>query len=144
MDKGIIHLNSRLTKLIFSALLFMSVGIALELYLLDHYEDALQLIPILCISCSLLVVVMLWFSRSHLLLLIFKCLLVLSVGSGLYGTFLHLKANYEFESEMNSKADFSELLVESFSGALPALAPGSMILFALIGYAYLIIIKQKQ
>jgi len=37
-----------------------------------------------------------------------------------------------------------ELFSESLSGALPTLAPMSMLVLALIGYSYLILIKQQN
>ena len=64
--------------------------------------------------------------------------------SGIYGAFLHLQANYEFEQDMKPTANFWELFSESLSGALPTLAPMSMVVLALIGYSYLILIKQQN
>ncbi|MDC6350450.1 hypothetical protein PP178_02725 [Zeaxanthinibacter sp. PT1] len=123
-------------------LLFMMLGTALELVLLDHYEDLNQLIPLLCIGSSLSLVFVLLLHRSRVSVLLFKTVLVLTVFSGLYGTFLHLRANYEFEQEMQPTASAWHLFVDSLSGALPTLAPGSMIVLALIGYVYLILLKQ--
>ncbi len=116
----------------------------LELYLLDHYEDTLQLIPILCIGLVMLTVILLIFLKSKLIKVAFKVILLITALSGIYGGYLHLLANYEFEIEMRPTANNWELLSESLSGALPALAPFSMIVLALIGYSYLIIINQKQ
>tara|TARA_B100000767_G_scaffold269985_1_gene292810 strand:+ start:1707 stop:1856 length:150 start_codon:yes stop_codon:yes gene_type:complete len=45
---------------------------------------------------------------------------------------------------MKPTANFWELFSESLSGALPTLAPMSMIVLALIGYSYLILIKQQN
>lgn len=133
-----------LKHVIIVALLFMMFGTVLELYLLDHYEDALQLIPILCISTSILLIFILFYRRTVLLTGMFKFVMLITALSGLYGTFLHLRANYEFELEMKPGAKGWDLFLESLSGALPSLAPGSMIVLALIGYSYLIVLKQKQ
>ncbi|MEO1715042.1 MAG: hypothetical protein AAFU60_17060, partial [Bacteroidota bacterium] len=70
--------------------------------------------------------------------------LLLTALSGVYGAYLHLQANYEFEQEMRPSAENWDLLVESLSGALPALAPASMIVLALIGYSYSMLIKQTS
>ena len=135
--------NNSLKNLLFVAILFMSVSTQLELYLLDHYEDAFQLIPIICLSLAILTFVLIQLRLLKGLIQAFRVSLILSVLSGIYGTFLHLRANYEFEAEINAKSDSWSLFVESLSGALPALAPLSMILFAIIGYSYLTLIKQK-
>lgn len=130
-------------KLIIVAILFMAIGTGLELYLLDHYEDTLQLIPMVCILLALITFSLLIWRNSNKAETAFKVAFAVNALSGLAGTFLHLKANYEFESEMKPTADSWVVFVESLSGALPALAPGSMILFALIGYIYLLLIKDK-
>lgn len=134
----------RINKVILVALLFMMAGTATELYLLDHYEDTLQLIPLLCIGASVLTLFILFFQRTKWTVGFFKLVLGLTALSGVYGAFLHLQANYEFELEMKPGAKGWELFMESLSGALPSLAPGSMIVLALIGYSYLILLKQQQ
>jgi hypothetical protein len=131
-------------QLIVVALLFMMVGTITELFLLHHYEGLLQLIPIFCIGTSLILMVILLFRKNLLLMKAFSLLMGISALSELYGTFLHLKANFEFEQEMKPTASFWDLLLESLSGALPALAPASMIVFALIGITYITLLKQNQ
>lgn len=133
-----------LGRVLMVTLLFMMLGTAMELYLLDHYEDTLQLIPLLCIGLSLLVFIVLFFKKTKSLRLIFQILMGLTALSGILGAYLHFQANYEFEQEMKPTAGTWDLLTESLSGALPTLAPGSMIVLALIGYSYLILLKQKQ
>jgi len=122
----------------------MILGTILELYLLSHYESVLQLIPILCIGLIIIMVIVLVFLRTRLIKGLFKWLLLASALSGIYGAFLHLRANYEFEQEMKPTAGSWDLISESLSGALPALAPFSMVVLALIGYSYLILINQEQ
>ncbi|MEM6893861.1 MAG: hypothetical protein AAF554_09240 [Bacteroidota bacterium] len=127
-----------------ATLLFVLLGTAMELYLLEHYEDRLQLIPMLCIALLLVLVVILFFQKNAIVKGIFKFALLLTAASGVYGVFLHLNANYEFEQEMRPSAKGWDLFLESLSGALPTLAPGSMIVLALIGYSYLTLLKQQQ
>ena len=133
-----------LKQVIVLAFLFMMIGTLLELYLLNHYEDTLQLIPVFCIAIALINSIFIYFKRSKVTFNIFKVVLFLTSLSGLYGVFLHLQANYEFEQEVTPTANFWELILESISGAFPALAPLSMVVLALIGYSYLILINQKQ
>ncbi|NNE33174.1 MAG: hypothetical protein HKN40_12480 [Winogradskyella sp.] len=75
---------------------------------------------------------------------VFKSILVITALSGFYGVYLHLVANFEFEKEIKPTASNWDLFLESLSGALPTLAPFSMVVLALIGYSYLITINQKQ
>lgn len=134
----------RVQRLLSAALVLMMVGTITELFLLHHYEGYLQLIPILCIAISLFVMLILAIKPHSMLMKLFQILMGLSALSGVYGCFLHLKANYEFEQEMKPTADSWDLFIESLSGALPALAPASMIVFALIGFTYLTLLKQKH
>jgi len=43
-----------LKQVIVLAFLFIMIGILLELYLLNHYEDTLQLIPVFCVAIALI------------------------------------------------------------------------------------------
>ena len=122
----------------------MTTGMLLELYLLDHYEDRYQLIPLLGIAIALVITVILNFRASKMIQQLFKLVLVLISLSGIYGVFLHLQANFEFEQEIHPTASTWSLFSESISGAFPALAPLSLIVLALMGYAYLTLINQKK
>jgi hypothetical protein len=122
----------------------MTTGMLLELYLLDHYEDRYQLIPLLGIAIALVMTVVLNFRASKRIQQLFKLVLVLISLSGIYGVFLHLQANFEFEQEIHPTASTLSLFSESISGAFPALAPLSLIVLALMGYAYLTLINQKK
>ncbi|WP_115463068.1 hypothetical protein [Winogradskyella aurantiaca] len=134
---------SRVKKIVLTALLFITFGTVLELYLLDHYEDTKQLIPIICIGAMLLLMMVLAFRPSNVISKLFQFMLLITAFSGIYGTYLHLMANYEFELEMTPSASGWTLFKESLSGALPALAPGSMVILALIGYVYITLLKQQ-
>ena len=134
----------RVKQVIVLALLFMMMGTLLELYLLEHYEDTFQLIPVLCIAFSLTNLIILLFKKSKKIINLFKLMLVLTSLSGVYGVFLHLQSNFEFEQDMKPTATNWELFSESLSGALPTLAPMSLVVLACIGYSYLILIQQQQ
>lgn len=130
-------------QILLTTFLLMLSGTAFELYLLDHYEGFSQLIPLLCIFSSTVLVLVLSLQKKDRLISFFQFILLLTACSGLYGTLLHLQANYEFELEMKPTETNWNLFVESLSGALPALAPCSLIVLALIGYSYSILLKQK-
>ena len=125
-------------------ILMVLIGTGLELYLIDHYEDELQLIPLIIIALGLLSFIAHLWSGSEKLIKPFQFILVICALSGLLGTYFHLRANFEFEQEMRSSLATSELFWESLSGALPALAPMSMIVFTLLGFTYLLIIKKND
>ena len=143
MKQNVNSLDAKITRLILIAIAFMSVGLSIELYLLEHYEGILQFIPIICVSLGLILSLVLFRFRNKTIQILFHISLILMVASGLAGIFLHLKANYEFEKEIRPSINGMDLFMESLSGALPSLAPGSLILLALIGYSYTLLIKQQ-
>ena len=134
----------RLKQVLVLALLFIMIGTLLELYLLDHYEDTWQLIPVLCIGVALVNLCVLFYRRSQAAIHLFKLVLVLTTFSGVYGVVLHIQSNFEFEQDMKPTASFWQLILESLSGALPTLAPMSLVVLACIGYSYLILIQQQH
>ena len=134
----------RLKQVLVLALLFMMIGTLLELYLLDHYEDTWQLIPVICIGVALINFCVLFYRRSQAAIHLFKLVLVLTTFSGVYGVVLHLQSNFEFEQDMKPTASFWQLILESLSGALPTLAPMSLVVLACIGYSYLILTQHQQ
>lgn len=136
--------QTQVIRTILFALLFMMIGTMLELYLLDHYEDWQQLIPLVTIGGSL--VAMGWYAlqRTAVYGQVFLGFLAATALSGGFGVYLHLAANLEFEQEMKPSAAFWDVFVESLSGALPTLAPASLIVLALIGYSYHLLIKQTR
>jgi len=114
------------------------------LYLLDHYEDSWQLIPILSVGTTLVTLLILFFKKTTKVVNLFKAVLILTALSGVYGVYLHLQSNFEFEQDMKPTASFWQLITDSLSGALPTLAPMSLVVLACIGYSYLILIQQQQ
>ena len=144
MTQSSVTSQTSIMRTILFAILFMMVGTMLELYLLDHYEDWQQLIPLVAIGGSL--VAMGWYAlqRTAFFGNIFLGFLGATALSGGAGVYLHLAANLEFEQEMKPSATFGDILIESLSGALPTLAPASLIVLALIGYSYHLLIKQTR
>lgn len=80
------------------------------------------------------------YSRS---LVVVKFCYLLTMMAGVLGVFLHLKSNWEFESEMYTGLGIGELFIRSLSGAIPALAPGTLIPIGLMGFL-LIQLKTKN
>lgn len=115
------------------------LGVAAELVLLEHYEDALQFAPFVMIAIALAAGVWLGVRpAARAARRAFAVVLALFVLTGAAGLILHYRANAEFERERDPAIGGLKLVWESLTGATPALAPGTMILFAFIGYAVLL------
>jgi hypothetical protein len=128
------YLSRLLLAIFFGGLL----GIAAELVLLEHYEDIKQFIPFAVIAIS--AVVGAWYGRAPGAASerAFRALLWLLAASGALGLFLHYRGNVEFERERDAGLRGLRLVWEALTGATPALAPGAMLLMAVIGYAIIV------
>ena len=127
-----------LRRVLLAIWVFGLLGVAAELVLLEHYEDLKQLIPFLVIAIGLLAAGWLATRPGPSSTRAFGVVVALCALSGLIGLILHYRGNAEFERERDPAISGLTLVWESLTGATPALAPGTMILFAFIGYAVLV------
>ena len=111
------------------------VGTGAELLLLGHFEDSRQLVPLALFGLGLVLVGFLAVSRRAWGVRAFRGLMVIYVVSGGLGIYFHIGSNVEFEREMYPSMGGWELVRESLTGALPALAPGTMVYLGLLGWA---------
>lgn len=123
-------------RVILIILLVGMVGIVIELLLLEHFEDTLQLVPLGLLGVG--VISLLWHARSphRTSTRALRTIMVLFLVSGVLGVFLHYRGNVEFERERRPDAGGWTLFREAMMGATPALAPGSMIQLGLLGLLY--------
>lgn len=130
------HTSDVLRRWILVILTVGIVGTTAELLLLGHYEELIQWLPIALLVASLAVA---WAAALRpgtgtlRTLLAFGGACVLAGG---LGVLLHYRGNAEFEREIYPTMAGFELVRESFTGATPALAPGSMVLLGLLMMAY--------
>ena len=112
-------------------------GIAVELWLLNHYEDLDQVIPLGLAAAGSLALLLAAARPTAATVRILQVVMVLFVVSGFLGVWYHYQATTEFQLEMDPSlrgwALFRKAIVAK---APPALAPGAMIQLGLIGLAY--------
>jgi hypothetical protein len=121
-----------------AAILFVGlVGSGTELWLLEHYKEKAQLIPLVAIAATLLALG--WHrlapgrgSRRSL-----QVVLSVLVVAGLLGVVLHMRGNAEFQREMDPSLAGSALWWRTLRAkAPPALAPGVLAQLGLLGLVY--------
>jgi hypothetical protein len=110
-------------------------GMGLELLFIGHVEDRLQLVPVVLLPSGLIALVWHTLRPSRASGRGVRLLMALFVASGLLGVGLHYRGNHEFELEMYPSMAGMELVRETLTGATPVLAPGSMALLGLVGFA---------
>jgi len=122
------------------ALVFILVvamaGILVELLLIEHFEDAWQLVPLCLLGLGLGSLGWNVLAPGAASGRVWRTLMGLFIVAGLIGFYLHYSGNVEFELEQNPNATRWVLFREAMMGATPALAPGAMIQIGLIGLLY--------
>lgn len=114
-----------------------AIGTGADLFLLEHFEDKRQLIPLGLLGLA--VIVLLWhvIHRGPASLRGLQILMILFVIAGLVGLVLHYQGSSEFQLEVNPDLSGFELFSKAIRAkAPPALGPGAMINLGLLGLAY--------
>ena len=114
-------------------LLFGIGGVALELLLLEHFEDPWQWAPIALLTVGFASSGILWIRPGPATIRVHQALMGAYLIVGALGVYLHLRANLEFELELRPSMAGMELVMESLKGAMPALAPAAMVQLGLLG-----------
>jgi hypothetical protein len=126
-----------LRRLLLGILVVVLVGTAADLLLLEHYEDAWQLPPLIMISLGLMVAAWVAAKGSVTSVTTLRVLMVLFIATGCLGMMMHYQGNWEFQREVDPTAGGWDVFVKVMRAkAPPALAPGVMIQMGLIGLLY--------
>jgi hypothetical protein len=113
------------------------LGTAADLLLTGHFEGFRQWAPLALFAASALVVSWHLAGGGRRSLRAHQLMMALFIVSGFVGTFLHFRANIEFEAEMYPGLSGFELYWKAIQGASPpSLAPGAMIALGLLGLIY--------
>jgi hypothetical protein len=126
-----------LRRVLLGILLLGMAGTATELLLLQHDEDATQLIPLILLGGGFASAAWNVWARTRLSLVALQILMVLFIASGVLGIVFHYQANVEFQLEVDRQLAGSKLVWAVLQAKTPpALAPAIMAQLGLIGLAY--------
>jgi hypothetical protein len=125
-----------LSRLLLWTFLLAVVGTGAELLLLSHYEDWWQQVPLVVLAAGLAAAAWQEIRRTPGSVRLFQATMALFIAAGMLGVLLHYQSNREFELETYPTMAGMELLRETLTGAIPALAPGALVHIGLIGFAY--------
>ena len=126
-----------LRRLLLGVFLVGAVGSAVDLFLLEHFEDKKQLIPLGLLGLAVIVLIWHVIHRGRASLRMFQIVMTLFVIAGFVGLVLHYQGSAEFQTEVNPDLSGMELFLKSIRAkAPPALGPGAMINLGLLGLAY--------
>ena len=113
------------------------VGTGVELALLEHYEDAWQLVPLGLVAAALAALA--WFAaaRSTASVRTVQVVMALFIAAGAVGSLLHYQGAAEFQREINPSISRGELFRKVIRAkAPPVLAPWLMTHLGLLGLVY--------
>lgn len=126
-----------LRRLLLGVFLVGAIGSAVDLFLLEHFEDKLQLIPLGLLGLAVIVLIWHVIHRGRASLRVFQIVMTLFVIAGFVGLVLHYQGSAEFQTEVNPDLSGMELFLKAIRAkAPPALGPGAMINLGLLGLAY--------
>jgi hypothetical protein len=134
---GAVSVVERLRLWVLGVLVLGLIGTVTELILLEHYEQALQFVPLVLIALG--VVVLAWnYARADTASLrALQIVMGLFVLSGFAGMAAHFNGSMEYQLELNPDMSTWELLEKILHAkAPPLLAPGMMMQMGLLGLAY--------
>lgn len=119
-------------------ILFLGMsGTAVELLLLKHDEDWIQLIPLVLLAAGLVAVIAHVVRPSARTAGAIQVTMAAFVAAGVAGLYFHYRANVEFQLESDPSLAGRALLMKALQAKTPpALAPGVMVQLGLLGLAY--------
>ena len=124
-------------RILLAILLIGLAGMATELIVLEHDEEATQLIPLVLIGLAFIAIAWHATRQSTASLAAFQITMVLIIAAGFLGVYLHYQANVEFQLEVDPSIAGRALFWKAIAAKTPPpLAPGSMAQLGLIGLAY--------
>ena len=133
MNDAVVLLRLRRFLLITSALLF--VGTVVELSLVNHTENVVQLLPFALCGLGLIVILVVLFLPQRSTLLGLRACMGLAVLGSLFGVYEHVTNNMAFQKEIHPNAPAREVVMGALGGANPLLAPGVLALAAMLAMA---------
>jgi len=126
---------SRLRRFLLVLSILLLGGTVVELLLVKHWENAVQLIPFfLCALGSVVALLVLFRPRRATLLGLRVCMGLVVCGS-LFGIYEHFSNNIAFQREIKSNAPMAEVLLNAVAGGNPLLAPGTLAVAAVLALA---------
>ena len=106
-----------------------------ELIFISHWNETIQYLPFALCALGILVAGMAYFRPNRRVVETTRWSMIVIGVCSLIGFYEHLFNNYSFWLEIQPNSTPWELVVATFTGGIPVLAPGILLLGAVIGLA---------
>jgi hypothetical protein len=121
-------------RMLAAILLLGMSGTLIELLLLGHDEDRIQLIPLAALGAGVIAVCWYAATGSPVSARVLRGVMLVFLAAGAAGVYYHYRANVEFQLESDPSLKGRALLWSVLRAKVPpALAPGVMVQLGLIG-----------
>jgi hypothetical protein len=131
---------TRLRRVLLALATMLLLGTLVELWLVNHTEDAIQWVPFVLCGLGLLAIVLYVFRKAPATIWFLRIVMTLMILGSVLGIYLHVSRNMALEREIHPNASTSQVWRKGFGGANPLLAPGilaiSAFLMLLASYKY--------
>ena len=124
-----------LRRFLLATALVTYLASAVELFLVDHYEEWQQILPFVMIGVGGLAAAWAWASPGPPSLRAARWAGVLSAVTALAGVYFHVEGNLGFAQEVRPDAGGLDLAWGAVSGVSPFLAPGMIALAGVLAAA---------
>jgi len=120
-------------------LLIISVGIFImtvtELFFLEHWSFTIQFLPFALSALGMVSAAMVYFRPNQKTVKFTQWAMILIAVCSLIGFYQHMAGNLTFWLEIEPDASTWDLVVATFKGGIPVLAPGILTLGGVIGWS---------
>lgn len=126
---------ARLRRFLLAIAGLLLLGTLIELALIQHWDEPLQLTPFILSAIGLAGVAWAWVKSERGPLLALRALMVpLTLGS-LVGVFVHVSSNIEIYTETHANAGTLAVIAAGLGGHNPLIAPGMLALAGILAAA---------
>jgi hypothetical protein len=120
-------------------LLIISAGVFImtvtELFFLSHWSETIQFLPFVLSGLGLITLALAYFRPGRGTMTLLRWSMIIIAACSLIGVYEHMANNLGFQMEIQPNATTWELILATLEGANPVLAPGILMLGAVIGVA---------
>ena len=106
-----------------------------ELFFLSHWSETIQFLPFVLSGLGLITLALAYFRPDRGTITLLRWAMIIIAACSLIGVYEHMANNLGFQMEIQPNATTWELILATLEGANPVLAPGILMLGAVIGVA---------
>lgn len=114
---------------------FMCVGTVIELVLANHLQEPIQVVPFVLCALAFVTILAVLFKPKAATIWTMRVVMGALVLGSLVGVYEHVQSNWEIVLETKPNLPTAEIFWTALRGAAPLLAPGILVLVAVLAVA---------